>query len=48
MFGMLYLLGTFFAYLFKPQRRPEIENPFLRHQLNIAARGAAPFTASWE
>jgi hypothetical protein len=26
MFGMLYLLGTFFANLFKPQRRLEIEN----------------------
>jgi hypothetical protein len=37
---MLYLLGTFFANLFKPQRRLEIENLFLRHQLNIAARGA--------
>jgi transposase InsO family protein len=40
MFGMLYLLGTFFANLFKPQRRLEIENLFLRHQLNIALRGA--------
>jgi hypothetical protein len=26
MFGVLYLLGTFFANLFKPQRRLEIEN----------------------
>jgi hypothetical protein len=26
MFGMLYLLGTFFANLFKPQRQLEIEN----------------------
>jgi hypothetical protein len=40
MFGMLYLLGTFFANLFKPQRRLEIENLFLRHQLNIAATSA--------
>src|SRR4029077_13596925 len=40
MFGMLYLLGTFFANLFKPQRRLEVENLFLRHQLNIALRGA--------
>jgi hypothetical protein len=40
MFGILYLLGTFFANLFKPQRRLEIENLFLRHQLNIALRGA--------
>ena len=40
MFGMLYLLGTFFANLFRPQRRLETENLFLRHQLNIALRGA--------
>jgi hypothetical protein len=40
MFGMLYLLGTFFANLFRPRRQLEVENLFLRHQLNIALRGA--------
>jgi Integrase core domain. len=40
MFGMLCLLETFVANLFKPQRRLEIENLFLRHQLNIALRRA--------
>ena len=33
MLGMLYLLGTFFANLFKPQRRLEIENLFLHGEL---------------
>jgi transposase InsO family protein len=37
---MLCLLETFVANLFKPQRRLEIENLFLRHQLNIALRRA--------
>jgi hypothetical protein len=36
----LHLLGTFIANLFKSQRRLEVENLFLRHQLNIALRGA--------
>jgi hypothetical protein len=38
MFGMLYLLGTFFANLFKPQRRLEIENLFLRHRSILLRR----------
>src|SRR5262245_35160736 len=40
MLGILHLLGTFIANLFKSQRRLEVENLFLRHQLNIALRGA--------
>ncbi len=36
----LYLLGTFVANLFKSRRRLELENLFLRHQLNIALRRA--------
>jgi hypothetical protein len=32
------LLGTFIADLFKSRRRLEIENLFLRHQLNIVLR----------
>src|SRR6266516_5761281 len=36
MFAIIYLLGTFVADLFKSRRRLEIENLFLRHQLNIA------------
>jgi hypothetical protein len=38
MFAIIYLLATFIADLFKPPRRLEIENLFLRHQLNIALR----------
>jgi hypothetical protein len=34
------LLATFIADLFKPPRRLEVENLFLRHQLNIALRRA--------
>jgi len=40
MLATLHLLGTFIANLFKSQRRLEVENLFLRHQLNIALRGA--------
>src|SRR6516165_6261957 len=40
MFAIIHLLGTFIADLFKPPRRLEVENLFLRHQLNIALRGA--------
>ena len=38
MFAILHLLGTFVANLFKSRRRLEVENLFLRHQLNIALR----------
>jgi transposase InsO family protein len=38
MLAMLHLLGTFVANLFKSRRRLEVENLFLRHQLNIALR----------
>jgi hypothetical protein len=36
----IHLLATFIADLFKSPRRLEVENLFLRHQLNIALRGA--------
>jgi hypothetical protein len=38
MFAIIYLLGTFIADLFKSRRRLEVENLFLRHQLNIILR----------
>src|SRR6266508_3481093 len=38
MLAILHLLATFVANLFKPRRRLEVENLFLRHQLNIALR----------
>ena len=41
MLAILHLLGTSVANLFKSRRRLEIENLLLRHQLNIALRGAA-------
>jgi hypothetical protein len=40
MLAILHLLGTFVVNLFKSRRRLEIENLFLRHQLNIALRRA--------
>jgi hypothetical protein len=40
MIAMLHLLGTFVANLFKSQRPLELENLFLRQQLNIALRRA--------
>jgi hypothetical protein len=40
MLANLRLLGTFVADLFRPRRRLEVENLFLRHQLNIALRRA--------
>src|SRR5947207_12462161 len=38
MLAILHLLGTSVANLFKSRRRLEVENLFLRHQLNIALR----------
>jgi hypothetical protein len=38
MFAVTYLLGAFIADLFKSRRRLEVENLFLRHQLNIILR----------
>jgi hypothetical protein len=38
MLGILQLLGTVVANLFKSRKRLEVENLFLRHQLNIALR----------
>jgi hypothetical protein len=40
MVAILHLLAMFVADLFKPRRRLEAENLFLRHQLNIALRRA--------
>src|ERR1700757_127735 len=40
MFAIIHLLATFTADLFKPPRRLEVENLFLRHQLNVALRRA--------
>jgi hypothetical protein len=38
MFAIIHLLGTFIADLLKSRRRLEVENLFLRHQLNIVLR----------
>src|SRR5260221_4478627 len=40
MLAIIYLLATFIADVFKPPRWLEVENLFLRHQLNIALRRA--------
>jgi hypothetical protein len=40
MFAIIHLLATFLADLFKSPRRLEVENLFLRHQLNVALRRA--------
>jgi hypothetical protein len=40
--AILYSLGMFIVDLFKPRRRLEAENLFLRHQLSIALRRAPP------
>src|SRR5258708_11492667 len=42
MLAILHSLGMFVADLFKPRCRLEAENLFLRHQLSIALRRAAP------
>jgi hypothetical protein len=42
MFAILHTVGIFVIDLFKPRRRLEAENLFLRHQLNIALRRAPP------
>jgi hypothetical protein len=42
MFALLHSLGMFGIDLFKPRRRLEVENLFLRHQLSIALRRAPP------
>src|SRR5215831_12625602 len=42
MFALLHSLGMFGVDLFKPRRRLEVENLFLRHQLSIALRRAPP------
>jgi hypothetical protein len=47
MFAIIHLLATFIADLFKSRRRLEVENLFLRHQLNIALRRAPPPSQGW-
>ena len=42
MFALLHSLAMFVVDLFKPRRRLEVENLFLRHQLSIALRRAPP------
>jgi len=42
MLAIVHLLGTHVANLFKSRRRLEVENLFLRHQLNIALRRRLP------
>ena len=42
MLAVLYSLGMFMVDLFKPRRRLEVENLFLRHQLSIALRRVPP------
>src|SRR6266478_8792273 len=42
MLAILHSLGMFMVDLFKPRRRLEAENLFLRHQLSIALRRAPP------
>src|SRR2546427_10935710 len=38
MFSIIHLLAAFISDLFKSRHRLEVENLFLRHQLNIALR----------
>jgi hypothetical protein len=40
MLVIVHLLGSYVADLFKSRHRLEVENLFLRHQLNIALRRA--------
>jgi hypothetical protein len=47
MLAVIYLLGMFIADLFKSRRRLELENLFLRHQLNIALREAPKRLRLW-
>src|ERR1700693_4439956 len=42
MFAILHALGMFVADMFKSRCRLEVENLFLRQQLNIALRRASP------
>ena len=42
MLAILHLLGTVVVNLFRSGRRLEVENLFLRHQLNIALRRRLP------
>jgi hypothetical protein len=47
MFAIVYLLATFIADLFKSRRRLEVENLFLRHQLNIILRRPSQRLRLW-
>jgi hypothetical protein len=48
MVAIIYLLGTFIADLLKSRRRLEVENLFLRHQLNNPETTAATSAAAGE
>ena len=45
MLAIVHPLGTYVANLFKSRRRLEVENLYLRHQLNIALRRRPPSAA---
>jgi hypothetical protein len=47
MLAILRALGMFVADMFKTRLRLEIENLFLRHQLNIALRRAPVWSKYW-
>jgi hypothetical protein len=48
MLNLLQVMGIFVANLFKPRRQLEVENLFLRHQLNVCMWGVAPSAAGCE
>jgi hypothetical protein len=47
MCAIIHLLATFIADLFKSRRRLEVENLFLRHQLNIHVMAGNNINADW-
>ena len=47
MLAVLHLIGMFVVDWFKSPRRLEVENLFLRHQLNIALRRAPHLRLPW-
>ena len=47
MLAILHLLAMFVADLFKPRRQLEVENLFLRHQLNICSQRMRSSPANW-
>jgi hypothetical protein len=47
MLAILHLLAMFVPDLFKPRRQLEVENLFLRHQLNICYQRMRSSPANW-